>query len=476
MSIKKLWNNYALSGLNLTPADVAYRRVYLINTLMITGVVTFLFFTLFNLFVTQLYAIMAIDIVGLLLSLFTIATLRKWHNIELASTLVVLIIFFSTLGFIMIEANKNFAFIYLIFLPLFAIFLKGVRQGLIYTVLYFVLVFTFILTQKSQWEPAPFTDVSLVNILTTIIAFTFLIRYYEKSRSEAFDAVKASEIYTKEQSLRLEALNEELKLQEEHLRLANKELYEYQNNLEAKVDAMVAQKRAQEQLMVQQSKMATAGEMIASIIHQWKQPLSTTNMMINNLQMSLELDKLSDDELALTLNKVIEQTNFMTQTIKDFSSFFKPRKVKEPFHLSAAIENVEKIFTPQLLHHHVKLIKKLPEEALMIHGYKNEFLHVLLNLLNNAKDAMIENQTAQPTITLEARKDNEKILLSITDNGGGIPLEIMPKLFEPYFTTKEASQGTGIGLYMSKIIIQEHMHGTIDVENVQEGARFTITL
>lgn len=476
MKLKHFWHSYVTSGLELTVSNANYRRVYLINTLMLIGLIVFGFFTLFNLTVTHLYAVMGIDIAGFFLSLFTIMLLRKWHNIELSATLLILIIFFSTLSFIFLEAHNNYAFFYMIFLPIFAIFLKGMRIGLLYSGIYYGFILTFILLYRKNWDSAPFTQVSLINIVATIIAFTLLIRYYEKSRSEAFDAMKQSENTAKEHLLLLKETNEELELQREHLKAANNELFEYQNNLESKVEEAIYQKRAQEQMMIQQSKMAAMGEMIGAIAHQWKQPLSITSVIVNNIKMDLALKDDTSQPVQKDLDKILEQVQFMSQTIRDFASFFKPKKNQEHFDLSAAIDDITKIYASQLEKHQITLLKKFPSEPIEITGYKNEFLQVLLNIINNAKDAIAEIQTHNPQIVIQAKKEADKVIFSITDNGGGIKDDVIERLFEPYFTTKSDTAGTGIGLYMSKIIIEDHMHGTIDVKNAEKGAQFIITL
>jgi len=164
----------------------------------------------------------------------------------------------------------------------------------------------------------------------------------------------------------------------------------------------------------------------------------------------------------------------MSGTIDDFRDFFHPRKVKVEFLLNDVIEHLLLIMHPIFKVSEIKLIFK-EEKEIYLHGYSNELAQAILNILYNAKDALIEHTTVEERIIeIELTKNNNRILLTITDNAGGISEDVIHYIFDPYFSTKENSNGTGLGLYMSKMIIEKHMGGKLSIQNNSKGATFTI--
>ena len=218
------------------------------------------------------------------------------------------------------------------------------------------------------------------------------------------------------------------------------------------------------------------GEMIGNIAHQWRQPLNALGLVLQNLKFSYDIGELNENMMSKSINKATMLTNSMSKTIDDFRNFFKPNKAKEEFSINEnvfkAIELVESTFE----HHHIKLEKHFSLEEPKFYGFPNEFSQVILNILTNAKDAIFENKIENPLVIVQTKIEDSNILISIKDNGKGISEEIINKIFEPYFTTKDESKGTGIGLYMSKLIIENNMGGKIEVKNDDEGAIFTIKL
>lgn len=233
--------------------------------------------------------------------------------------------------------------------------------------------------------------------------------------------------------------------------------------------------KVQQLLLIQQSRMASMGEMIGNIAHQWRQPLNTLSLIIANIKDAFdygELDESTFQESTIQANAIIQG---MSQTIDDFRNFFSPNKVKQLFNPKEAIEDAFTIIDNGLRRENIKVIRDMTSDC-TIESYKNEFSQVMLNLLNNAKEALLENKTLSPTIAIKQIVKNEYIFITVQDNGGGISKSIISKIFDPYFTTKADTKGTGIGLYMSKIIIEEHMNGQLTVENKNKGALFTIRL
>ena len=248
------------------------------------------------------------------------------------------------------------------------------------------------------------------------------------------------------------------------------------NTLEEKIIVETSKQKEQEQLLIQQTRLAAMGEMIGNIAHQWRQPLNALGLVLQNLKFSYDIGELNENMMSKSINKATMLTNSMSKTIDDFRNFFKPNKAKEEFSINEnvfkAIELVESTFE----HHHIKLEKHFSLEEPKFYGFPNEFSQVILNILTNAKDAIFENKIENPLVIVQTKIEDSNILISIKDNGKGISEEIINKIFEPYFTTKDESKGTGIGLYMSKLIIENNMGGKIEVKNDDEGAIFTIKL
>lgn len=238
----------------------------------------------------------------------------------------------------------------------------------------------------------------------------------------------------------------------------------------------------QEQLLIQQSKMAEMGEMVAAIAHQWKQPLNIIGLNVQEIKDAYEYNELDEAYINQTTGLMMDQISYMSDTIDDFRNFFKPSKEKEDFALRMAVEEVVKVFSAQLKNNNIAVeITCDSDEIYHIFGRKNEFKQVILILVNNAKDAIksykeeIGKRDYPGVIRFDITKQLNTIKLSISDNGGGINEAILPRLFTPYLTTK-GEQGTGIGLKLAKTIIEAGFGGMISAHNTETGACFSIEI
>ncbi|MEA3383218.1 MAG: ATP-binding protein [Campylobacterota bacterium] len=252
------------------------------------------------------------------------------------------------------------------------------------------------------------------------------------------------------------------------------ELKELNEQLEQKVAFGVEEIRSKDELLAQQSKLAAMGEMIGAIAHQWRQPLNALAVQIQFMEDDFE-DGLIDEEYLKEYKKEnMKLINFMSKTIDDFRNFFRVDKVKTEFYVKEKIEETINILSSQLEAHNISL--ELNGEDFNTLGYESEFQQVILNIINNSKDALIEKNINNPFITIDINKTKDGGEIDIKDNAGGIPDEVINRVFDPYFTTKEQGKGTGLGLYMSKMIIEDNMDGNISVKNIDNGAIFSITL
>lgn len=282
---------------------------------------------------------------------------------------------------------------------------------------------------------------------------------------------------------------------EEVLRVKSNELESLTRNLEHRVEAEVSKRLHNEQILVQQAKLAAIGETLGAIAHQWRQPLNALGLTIQNLQDAKTFGELNDQLLTDTVGKSMAQIQHMSKTIDDFRNFFRPDKGKSVFETVRAAADVLSLFATQLQANGISFrltchpcgrtfddlteLTACPETTVL--GYRNEFEHVLLNLVNNARDAILESRrrTGRPEqglLTFDFHNRAGQVIIEVGDNGGGLAPEVLARLFEPYFTTKEPTKGTGLGLYMSKVIIEEHMGGSITAANGGAGALFMIGL
>ncbi len=231
-----------------------------------------------------------------------------------------------------------------------------------------------------------------------------------------------------------------------------------------------------EYLLMQQSKLATMGEMIGHIAHQWRQPLSQLGGVFMNLQAASEFNNLKHNEVVQKVKEGNKLLKYMSETIEDFRNFFEPNKVKEKFELKPYIENAVNLIAASLSYHHIEVKLEDFDEEIYVNGFASEFSQVALNILNNAKDALVSNSVTNPEIIIRCKKSDEYVKIVFEDNAGGIEQSILDKIFDLYFTTKKERQGSGLGLYMSRLIISSKMDGTIEASNGERGALFSIKL
>ena len=245
--------------------------------------------------------------------------------------------------------------------------------------------------------------------------------------------------------------------------------------LEIRVEDEIKKQKAQEEILIHQSRSAEIGEMINNIAHQWRQPLNNLSLTIQNIGFKYENDVLTKEELNETIDKSKMIINSMSNTIDTFRNFFEPTKNKNLFKVEHSIENTLEILSSTLRFYNIEVVKEIIDDV-EIYDYENEFSQVLLNIITNARDALVSNKIEKPIFKVNVSKIENNVIVKIKDNANGINEEIIDRIFEPYFTTKGKGNGTGIGLYMSKLIIEKNMNGKLTVKNDNDGAVFIITL
>jgi signal transduction histidine kinase len=231
----------------------------------------------------------------------------------------------------------------------------------------------------------------------------------------------------------------------------------------------------QEKILIQKSKMAAMGEMISNIAHQWRQPLASISMQIISLELKVTKGDISTEFLQSFIEKSMKTIQNLSSTIDDFSNFFNPNKKKENFELQQSIKEALSIVSKDLDDLNIKVIFE-DNHLYNYYGHRNELIQVFINIINNAKDAIHSHNIENGEIAIEIAEEKDLYKLTFLDNGGGVPLDIIDRIFEPYFTTKFKARGVGIGLYMSKMIIENSFDGQIHIENKEDGALCTIVL
>ena len=255
-----------------------------------------------------------------------------------------------------------------------------------------------------------------------------------------------------------------------------KEVDKLNAQLTSKLHLAQAEVHHQEALLFQQEKLALMGEMIGNIAHQWRQPLNVLALNIQNVEEAYEFGELDKEYISNMTAKSMSQISYMSKTIDDFRDFVKPNQKLESIDVYQALDEALNLVSQSLKQQKISYVLEEPSDRLGAVGYVGEFKQVIINLINNARDAIVEKGIQEGQIKISLLLEEERVKVFIEDNAGGIADDIINRVFEPYFTTKEEGKGTGIGLYMSHMIIKEKMGGAISVQNGTKGALFTIEL
>ncbi|OHD98188.1 MAG: histidine kinase [Sulfurimonas sp. RIFCSPHIGHO2_12_FULL_36_9] len=262
---------------------------------------------------------------------------------------------------------------------------------------------------------------------------------------------------------------------ENEIKEKTKELEDINKNLEERVEAEIAKNKEQTLQIIHQSRLATMGEMVSMIAHQWRQPLASISAISGTLSLDVIMDNYKADFFQKELESIDELAQHLSSTIDDFRDFFKNNKTLKHEELKDIVEKSFKIIAPTLEARKITFNNSI-EENVFVYTYVSEMKQVLLNIIKNAEDILVEKNISDPTIWIRGYKNDKYAELTIEDNGGGISQEIIDKIFTPYFSTKKSKDGTGLGLYMSKMIIEQHCNGILSVQNGSYGAKFTIRI
>ena len=329
---------------------------------------------------------------------------------------------------------------------------QSVRQKNIDSIVIQGILFTFISLIVGVFL-AFLTASSLTKRLSELISAMKDIRHgSENTRVEVHGAKEVRQL-SQEFNLMLDTIREkEEKIQKTNLKVHN-----------------------QEEIMITQSRHAAMGEMISMIAHQWRQPISVIAMGANNILADIKLERTNEDNLQSDAEIIILQTQELSKTIDDFKNFFKPEQVSQVILPEDVLSDALGVVGKSIENNNIEVVLE-SKNTQSINTYSRELMQVLINILNNAKEVLVERATKDKKIFIFIQDSNNEVVIEICDNGGGVQESIKDKIFDPYFTTKGTGSGTGLGLYMSKTIIEKHLKGSLTTCNKDNGACFTIRL
>ena len=319
-----------------------------------------------------------------------------------------------------------------------------------------------VITIVNSWNNVKFQtsiDYTIVWILTFVVFFSIIAFIHR--------------------TVTLNILNKKLKYTVEE---KTKELRYLNENLQITIDKKTKELLEKEAILNQQAKMASMGEMIENIAHQWRQPLSVISTISSSLKIKKEMNILDDKEFYEALQSINRTSQHLSNTIDDFRNFFSPNKEMNKFYVSQLIKKSKDLIKSRFDKFNIKVIEHIDDIEIL--SYQNELFQVILNLFSNSIDVLSSSQIENKIIYIKIYHDENNLYIEFLDNGGGIKDEFINRVFEPYFTTKHKSQGTGIGLYMSLQIVTKHLNGEISVKNdtfihnniKYFGAKFTILI
>lgn len=262
---------------------------------------------------------------------------------------------------------------------------------------------------------------------------------------------------------------------EEQLEAQQIQLEEINSSLESRIAETVAELRQKDNIIIQQSRLSSMSEMISNIAHQWRQPLNNIGLIVQSLQLAFKSNELTVQELDEDIADTMRVLQQISETIDDFRNFFSCEDEATPFVLNELVSRALSFISPSFKSKGIR-IELVEQPDVTVEGYPNAFVQAILNILLNARDALMEHKVENPLVSINIFKDNGHCVVTIHDNGGGIDEDVLPKIFDPYFTTKGQKTGTGIGLYMAKMIVEKNMNGHLTARNLNHGAEFKIEI
>ena len=387
--------------------------------------------------------------VFLLIGFFQI---KKNKNYYKYFSLIFFLFFFFYLNIIFFYVPQNtLNILWIVCAPVFIFYFLDKKGGFLIFLLLLIFVLYLIYSNYS------YTFAEFFTLFAVLFSCTFILYSYEKIKDQEKQHLLD---YSK-------TLENEIKIHTKDLRDLNK-------YLERRVEEELQKRVLQEKILLQKTRMASMGEMIDSIAHQWRQPLMNINSILMNVNRVIELKE--ENKEPYIINKVEDissLTSFMSNTIEDFRLLFNENKEKDFFYLANAMSQAMNVLASSIKDINIIIDNKT---EVLYYGYLNELVQVLIIIINNAKEALIDKNIKDKNIKIFIYEKDQFIYIEIEDNAQGIKEDFLDSIFEPYITSKKDSGGSGLGLYIAKIIIEQNMKGLLSAHNINDGAKFIICL
>ncbi len=346
--------------------------------------------------------------------------------------------------------------------PIIVLYYQELKKALLWL---FVVCFMILIAPFQPFFETLYSPYQAFYILFVVLIVASTMYFYKMKINEARRLIL-------DQKEQLENFNKKL---EEEVELKTTELRNINESLEITVEQKIEELIQKDRLICAQSKQAVMGEMITMIAHQWRQPLSTITLQISNYQFKQLLHKdFKKREIDITLEEISDTIMYLSNTIDDFQTYFHPNKKTTEIEIHELVQKSINFIIPRLKNTKIDVNLNKGDD-IVVKVYMNELIQVILNLLNNAIDALVETDRDGLKVTLDVKDEGETILITVCDNANGINPDVVDKIFEPYFSTK-GKNGTGLGLYMSQMIIQKQFEGIISVESSENGSTFMVKI
>ncbi len=438
-------------------------RFQMLNVALLLSAVAFMFGIVVNIINDASGILVPLESVLLVTNAIMFFILRNYrYSFEFVSTFITAQCTFLLL--VIVYTNEpdtmkhTWLFTYLIVL----LYFQKRKNGIYWLV--FLLTMIMVAPFQSFIE-VKFSVFQTFSVLFVLIIVSAIVYFYQVKMYEASEVIE-------KQKTKLHSFNAELEKQVKEKTLALREVNE---SLEVKVQEKIQELVHKDKIMSLQSKQAVMGEMISMIAHQWRQPLSTITLQISSIQFKTLLGKkLDNKEFDKTLSEISDSIMYLSQTIDDFQTYFHPAKDLEEIGVYKLLQRAINFALPRVKEDGIEIVL-LEKKDFLINTHINELIQVILNIINNAIDALNNSTNKNLEVTVSAKGEKDKIIIAIKDNGPGISEENIPHIFEPYFSTK-GKNGTGLGLYMSQMIIEKQLNGKITVQSSKEGTIFSVVI
>jgi len=464
--VKKLFSNFATSGYEFSRNEERKKAQYqTLNIGLILTSIALLYGIIGNI-IREVEGFIPIEASIIGINIILLLALRKYP--KAFEYVVVIMVTQFTLLFIFIiyiSTPESIKFAWIFNYPMVLIYLQSAKQSFFW-MLFFISM--LIMVPLQNFIEVSFDLYQITYMIAVLIIISTITYFYQLKMDEANMKI----IHQQDE---LENFNNKL---EEQVKEKTSALQELNDSLEIKVNEKIEELRTKDKILELQSKQAVMGEMISMIAHQWRQPLSTITLQIANLQFKKLLGQdLTTDETDKALTEISDTIIYLSDTVDDFQTYFHPDKVMLDIEINELLNRAINFASSRTKKNEIN-INICKDCTYIIKTYPNEFVQVVLNILNNAIDAHNEHNKHNEynsEINIDVKIENNYFVIKISDNAGGIKEENLSKLFEPYFSTK-GKNGTGLGLYMSQMIVQKQFYGDLSVENTSDGATFTIKI